>query len=108
MLLDQVPEHLACHALSTRCDKQIVADLFSQQHAAPLFHVATQPVQRLFPQRHQTLLVALARHPHNLHVHAHLIDAQAHQFRYTQTGGVQHFKHGAIAQAQYSFCVRCS
>ncbi|MNV28575.1 hypothetical protein D3C71_1197700 [compost metagenome] len=55
---------------------------------------------RLGAQRHQAVFAALAQHhAHHAFIQADVQRAHAHQFGHTQTGGVQRFQHGAVAQA---------
>ena len=80
--------------------------LACEQGRTAFREIAPDPVQRFFAQRHQTFLAALAHHAHHAHVQAHLRHAQADQLGHAQAAGVQHFQHGAVAQAQRRFDIR--
>ena len=65
IVFDAMPERLSGHLLATGAGEQHIQRLAVDQPRAAVFQIIFDPVDRLFAQRHQPLLVALADHPHH-------------------------------------------
>ncbi|SVJ78689.1 Uncharacterised protein [Klebsiella pneumoniae] len=100
VMLDAMPEGLAGHLFAAQAGEQHVAGPPAEQVAAGLAQVAFEPADGFLAERHQALLAALAEHLDHALAQVDLLQGQADQFADPQAAGIQHFEHGAIAQAQ--------
>src|SRR3989344_6447728 len=97
--LDVVPERLARQGFDAVAGEQYWRRLALGEIRAAFGDEAVNPSNRLLAQRHQTFLVALADDTHNTFYKVYLRRQQTYQFRDAQASGVEHFEHGAVAQA---------
>ena len=101
MPLDAVPERLPGQRRACGTGKQMARHALpgSGAGAQPL-EIAAKPFERVFADRHQAFLVALADDPHQPLLRRELIATQRHEFAHPQPGRVQQLEHCAITQPE--------
>ena len=92
---------------AARGDEHRVALRTSRKPGSARREIASEPIHRLFAQRHEPLLAALAENAHDTHVEAHLSEFEADEFRHAQSCGIERFQHRAVAQAERRVAIRC-
>ncbi|MNZ78511.1 hypothetical protein D3C78_970880 [compost metagenome] len=98
--LDAMPEGLAGHHPGLLGGEDHVRAGAPQQQGAGLPVVTLQPVDRLLPHGHQSLLVALAHHPHQPLAQADMLGGEPHQLGDPQPGGIEQLEHRLVPQLQ--------
>src|SRR5437660_4844958 len=78
--LDQLPERLPGERAAARGDEDRVALRTSRKLGSARREIALEPIHRLFAQRDEALLAALAEDAHDTHVEAHLSELEADEF----------------------------
>ncbi|MNF88826.1 hypothetical protein D3C84_713290 [compost metagenome] len=105
LVLDPVPEGLAGHLLAAQAGEEHVAGLAAEEKGSRFALVTLDPGDGFLAQGHQALLAALAEHLEHALAQVDLFQGQADQFGDAQAAGVEHFEHGAVAQADGVFQV---
>ncbi len=101
-----VPEGLAGHGAAPLAGKEYVALSAAEDLRPALANEFGHAGLGFLSQRHQPLLVPLADNAHHPLTEVELVQAQCHQLRHPQAGGVEQFQHGLVALAQGRFLVR--
>ena len=98
--LDAVPEGLTGHHARLLGGEHHVRAGAAEQQGTRLPVVAIQPVHRFLSHGHQSLLVALADHPHQPLAQADMLGGEPHQLGDPQPGGVEQLEHRLVPQLQ--------
>ena len=98
--LDDVPERLARHAISAARREEKIGAAVEQNVSAPAVYEGLEPSHGFLAERNQALAIALAEHANDALIEIDLRELQVHEFGYPQTGGIEHFEHGAIAVSE--------
>ncbi len=98
--LDPVPEGLTGHHAGLLGGKYHVRAGATEKQGAGLPVVTLQPVHRFLPHGYQSLLVALAHHPHQPLTQADMLGGESHQLGYPQPCGVEQLQHRLVPQLQ--------
>src|SRR5579862_5209077 len=98
--LDDVPERLARHAITTPRGEQIVSLALQQDLAARAIGKLSQPAHRLLAQGNQPLAVSLAEYANHALIDVDLSMTQVDELRNAQARSVQHLQHRTIAIAE--------
>src|SRR5258708_525208 len=77
--LDELPERLPRQwPAACRDEYRIALPIFCEL-GSPFRKITLEPIDRLFAERYQPLLVALAEDAHDAHIEAHLPEFEAHE-----------------------------
>src|SRR5690606_6779343 len=96
----QLPKGLTRHGGTSCSDEQGVAAVDAEQGAAALAQVTFDPMLGFGAHGYESVFAALAHdHAHDAIGKIYVEYAQTHQLADSQSGGIERFKHGPIAQA---------
>jgi hypothetical protein len=88
MTLDEAPERLPRHALSTRGYEEHVTCSTAQQRRPASGQILRDPRDRFLPKRHEPFLGAFTDHAHDAHVEAELYGGERDELRDTKPARV--------------------
>ncbi len=100
LFVDDLPEAQPGHGGTAGGEKEKVAAPFLEQPGTSFFEVGGEPFPRLFAEGHQSLLAALAQHPHVAAGEVCRRHREIYQFGNPHAGGVEQVQHGMVAEQE--------